>query len=128
MAMRQRFAGLGQLGYANHQREYAGQLPGQGQHELGGQYTLTANAPKGWTVTIDDSGNVTATPAPGLQGGTYPIQIIAQSRRIRTWLRKRGRRCYHHAHAAGHDAGGQSGPGVHRAVQRRSRFPRPIRP
>ena len=30
-------------------------------------------------VTIDASGNVTATPAPGLQSGTYPIQIIAQS-------------------------------------------------
>ena len=42
-------------------------------------YTLTANAPVGWTVTIDASGNVTATPAPGLQGGTYPIQIIARS-------------------------------------------------
>ena len=42
-------------------------------------YTLTANAPQGWTLAIDDAGNVTATPAPGLQGGTYPIQIIAQS-------------------------------------------------
>ena len=42
-------------------------------------YNLTANAPRGWTVTIDDNGNVTATPAAGLQGGTYPIQIIAQS-------------------------------------------------
>ena len=42
-------------------------------------YTLTAQAPPGWTVTIDNNGNVTATPAPGLQGGTYPIQIIAQS-------------------------------------------------
>ena len=30
-------------------------------------------------MTIDNKGNVTATPAPGLQGGTYPIQIIAQS-------------------------------------------------
>ena len=42
-------------------------------------YNLTAQAPPGWTVTIDNNGNVTATPAPGLQGGTYPIQIIAQS-------------------------------------------------
>ena len=42
-------------------------------------YTLIAQAPAGWTVTIDASGNVTATPAPGLQGGTYPIEIIAQS-------------------------------------------------
>jgi len=42
-------------------------------------YTLTAQAPPGWTVTIDNNGNVTATPAPGLQGGTFPIQIIAQA-------------------------------------------------
>ncbi len=46
---------------------------------LADTYTLTANAPSGWTVTIDSKGNVTAAPAPGLQGGTYPIQIIAQS-------------------------------------------------
>ena len=49
------------------------------QTSLADTYTLTANAPPGWTVTIDSSGNVTATPAPGLQSGTYPIQIIAQS-------------------------------------------------
>jgi uncharacterized membrane protein len=42
-------------------------------------YTLTAQAPPGWTVTVDANGNVTATPAPGLQSGTYPIQLIAQS-------------------------------------------------
>ncbi len=42
-------------------------------------YTLTANAPVGWTVTIDASGKVTATPAPGLQSGSYPIQVIARS-------------------------------------------------
>jgi beta-glucosidase len=30
-------------------------------------------------VTIDPTGNVMATPAPGLQGGTYPIQVVAQS-------------------------------------------------
>jgi uncharacterized membrane protein len=42
-------------------------------------YNLTAQAPPGWTVTIDSKGNVTATPAPGLQGGTYPIQLFAQS-------------------------------------------------
>ncbi len=35
--------------------------------------------PAGWTVVIGDSGNVTVTPAPGLQGGTYPVQITAQS-------------------------------------------------
>ncbi len=42
-------------------------------------YTLTANAPSNWTVSIDSSGNVMVTPAPGLQAGTYPVQIIAQS-------------------------------------------------
>ena len=42
-------------------------------------YNLTAQAPAGWTVTIDSTGKVTATPAPGLQSGTYSIQIIAQS-------------------------------------------------
>ena len=49
------------------------------QTSLADTYTLTANAPPGWIVTIDSSGNVTATPAAGLQSGTYPIQIIAQS-------------------------------------------------
>jgi uncharacterized membrane protein/sugar lactone lactonase YvrE len=42
-------------------------------------YNLTATAPQGWKVAIDSKGNVSATPAPGLQGGTYPIQVIAQS-------------------------------------------------
>jgi len=42
-------------------------------------YNLTAQAPAGWTVTIGSTGMVTATPAPGLQGGTYPIQVIVQS-------------------------------------------------
>lgn len=49
------------------------------QTSLADTYTLTANAPAGWTVAIDASGNVTATPAQGLQSGTYPIQIVAQS-------------------------------------------------
>ncbi len=42
-------------------------------------YAVSAHAPPGWGVSIDSAGNVTATPAPGLQGGTYPIQVIAQS-------------------------------------------------
>ena len=49
------------------------------QTSLADTYNLTANAPPGWTVTIDANGNVTATPAPGLQGGTYPIQVVVQS-------------------------------------------------
>lgn len=44
-----------------------------------GTYTITAQAPTGWTVSVDDAGNVAVTPAPGLQSGTYPIQIVAQS-------------------------------------------------
>lgn len=48
-------------------------------NSLADTYNLTANAPPGWTVRLDSLGNVTATPAPGLQGGTYPIRIIAQS-------------------------------------------------
>jgi len=46
---------------------------------LADTYTLTAQAPPGWTVSIDGNGTVSATPASGLQGGVYPIQIIAQS-------------------------------------------------
>jgi hypothetical protein len=42
-------------------------------------YSLSAQAPAGWAVAFDSHGNVTATPAPGLQGGTYPVQIIARS-------------------------------------------------
>jgi transglutaminase-like putative cysteine protease/uncharacterized membrane protein len=42
-------------------------------------YTLTAQAPAGWTVSIDADGNVTSMPPPGTQGGTYAIQIVAQS-------------------------------------------------
>ena len=46
---------------------------------LADTYTLTAHAPPGWTVVIDSSGNVTVTPTPGVQGGAYPIQVVAQS-------------------------------------------------
>lgn len=42
-------------------------------------YTIMAQAPTGWTVSVDNAGNVTVTPAPGLQSGTYPIQVVAQS-------------------------------------------------
>jgi hypothetical protein len=43
-------------------------------------YNLTAKAPPGWAVSIDNSQNVTVTPAPGLQGGTCAVQLIAQSK------------------------------------------------
>jgi len=42
-------------------------------------YNLTVNAPRGWTVTIGNTQKVTVTPAPGTQGGTYPIQVIVRS-------------------------------------------------
>ncbi len=42
-------------------------------------YTITALAPSGWTLSISSTGLVTATPAPGTQGGSFPIRIIAQS-------------------------------------------------
>ena len=58
-------------------------------------------APPGWTVTIDASGNVTATPAPGLQSGTYPIQIIAQSTTDPDLDGSSDGRGDDHAHAAG---------------------------
>jgi uncharacterized membrane protein len=46
---------------------------------LADTYNITVNAPQGWTVTVGSQGKLTATPAPGLQSGTYPIQVIAQS-------------------------------------------------
>ncbi len=46
---------------------------------LGDTYTLNAEAPPGWTVAIDGSGDVTVTPASGLQSGTYAIQLVAKS-------------------------------------------------
>jgi uncharacterized membrane protein len=47
---------------------------------LADTYTLTAQAPQGWTVTVDNNGYVTATPAAGLQGGTFPIRLVARSK------------------------------------------------
>jgi uncharacterized membrane protein len=49
------------------------------QTSFADSYTLTAEAPPGWTVSVDGTGNVTATPAPGLQAGTCSILIVAQS-------------------------------------------------
>lgn len=42
-------------------------------------YELVAEAPEGWTVVVDDTGAVTATPAPGLQSGSYTIDLFARS-------------------------------------------------
>jgi uncharacterized membrane protein/transglutaminase-like putative cysteine protease/sugar lactone lactonase YvrE len=46
---------------------------------LADTYNLTAQAPPGWTVTIDNTGKITVTPAPGLQGGTFPVRVIVRS-------------------------------------------------
>ena len=46
---------------------------------LADAYSITAEAPPGWTVSMDVNGNVTATPAPGSQSGTVPIFITATS-------------------------------------------------
>jgi len=46
---------------------------------LADTYNFSAEAPPGWAVTMDANGNVTATPAPGLQSGTFPIFVTAGS-------------------------------------------------
>ncbi|HXG10326.1 MAG TPA: hypothetical protein VNK04_11225 [Gemmataceae bacterium] len=46
---------------------------------LAGTYALTAEAPAGWSVGIDGTGRVTVTPAPGVQGGTYPVRVVVRS-------------------------------------------------
>ncbi len=46
---------------------------------LADTYAIGAQAPLGWTLTVGANGQVTALPAPGLQSGTYPIAIDAQS-------------------------------------------------
>jgi uncharacterized membrane protein len=49
------------------------------QTSFADNYDLLALPPPGWTATMDSNGLVTLTAAPGLQGGTYAIQVIAQS-------------------------------------------------
>ena len=46
---------------------------------LTGDYTLTAEAPAGWTVTISNSGQVIVTPAPGTQAGDWSVRLAARS-------------------------------------------------
>ncbi|HEV3344414.1 MAG TPA: DUF4214 domain-containing protein [Pirellulales bacterium] len=47
---------------------------------LGDSYSLGVSAPPQWNVAINATGQVTITPASGVQGGSYPIQIFVQSR------------------------------------------------
>jgi uncharacterized membrane protein len=42
-------------------------------------YTLSAQAPDGWTVEFDANGDATVTPKPGLQSGTFTILLTARS-------------------------------------------------
>ena len=86
---------------------------------LADAYTLTAQAPTGWMVAIDATGNVTATPAPGLQGGTYPIQVIAQSTTNPDLVAQIDRPRHHHPHAPGITLAVAPDPLIHRALQRR---------
>jgi transglutaminase-like putative cysteine protease len=46
---------------------------------LADTYSIIAEAPPGWTVSMDTSGNVTATLAAGLQSGTFPVFVTAVS-------------------------------------------------
>lgn len=42
-------------------------------------YEVTAIAPAGWTIGFDATGRVTVKSRPGLQGGTFPIRLVARS-------------------------------------------------
>jgi uncharacterized membrane protein len=44
-----------------------------------GSYDIQVHGPIGWSVSVDSTGMVTATPAPGAQAGTFPIQVTVQS-------------------------------------------------
>jgi uncharacterized membrane protein len=43
-------------------------------------FTLSVKAPKGWTVSTNAQGQFLVSPAAGLQGGTYSVSVIAQSK------------------------------------------------
>jgi uncharacterized membrane protein len=45
-----------------------------------GDYSLTARAPPGWTVSFGNGGAVSVQPAPGTQSGTYPLFVSAVSK------------------------------------------------
>ena len=46
---------------------------------LADTYTIGVEAPPGWNVSMDASGNVTVGPAPGVQSGTFPIFVTETS-------------------------------------------------
>ena len=45
----------------------------------GGAFLLQVETPPNWLATLDEQGNATLNPPPGLQGGTFPIRLAAQS-------------------------------------------------
>ena len=47
---------------------------------LAGDYTVSVEAPEGWTVTADATGRFTVTPAAGLPAGDYPVRVVARSK------------------------------------------------
>jgi uncharacterized membrane protein len=49
------------------------------QSSLTDTYDIFASAPAGWAVSVSDTGQVTVTPAPGLQLGTFPISLVARA-------------------------------------------------
>jgi len=46
---------------------------------LADTYLFAADAPEGWTVTIVDTAQVTVTPAPGTQSGSFEIALATRS-------------------------------------------------
>lgn len=49
------------------------------QTSLADDYQVLAQGPEGWTVTVNDSGQVSVRPAPGTPAGTYAVQILVRS-------------------------------------------------
>jgi len=47
--------------------------------DLADTYDVRVEAPLGWTVSIDAAGEVTVAPAPGVQGGNFPIFVSVRS-------------------------------------------------
>ncbi|MFN8392383.1 MAG: transglutaminase domain-containing protein [Bdellovibrionota bacterium] len=47
---------------------------------FGGEYSLTARAPPGWTVQFTENHKLSILPAGGLQPATYPVYLSARSK------------------------------------------------
>ncbi len=50
------------------------------QTSVADTYMLSVEAPTGWKTAIDENGKVTIIPSPGLQGGVFPVHLIARSK------------------------------------------------